>query len=877
MSELEHKDFPISIEDIMHTAYLQYSLSVNVGRAIPDVRDGLKPVNRRILYAMKQLNLTKSHAYTKSAKVVGEVIGKYHPHGDSSIYDAMVRLAQDFSMREPLIDGQGNFGSIDGDSAAAYRYTECRMERLSEEMLADIDKDTVDMMPTFDESAEEPVVLPARFPQLLVNGTTGIGVGMATSIPPHNLAEVINATIALLDDPKATVDDLMEHLPGPDLPTGAIIRGRYSIRQFYLTGRGSIKMRARAEIIEKDNREQIIVTEIPYAVNKEMMVKRIAELVNEKKIVGISGLRDESSKRTGIRIVVEIKRGAMATVVLNQLYAHTQMETAFGCTMLVVDHNRPRVMNLPQVLQAYLDHRLEVITRRTRFDLKKAEARAHILQGLLIAIANIDEVVRLIRESRTKQEAADRLCERFGFSTIQVNAILEMRLHQLTALAMEDVQNEYDEICKRIDYYKALLASREMRLGVIREELIQVRDKYATPRRTEIVGDDSDLNIADLIPRHSCVITVSNTGYIKRVPADTYKTQHRGGKGIIGMETKEEDYVEHLFNADSHDLIFFFTDKGFMYWLNVYEISEGSRISKGKAIVNMIKVEPGEKIKTMLTVKREDFDNPNKFIVMATRSGYIKKTPLDAFRNLRRTGIRALVIEEDDDLIAADVSENGNEVLLSSAQGMACRFEQCDEQIRPMGRTARGVTGMRFKLADDYLVSMEVIHEHIDELEAEADGEEDAVEQAGEDNEEEIAFGSGPQLLVVSDGGMGKRSFVSTYRKTNRGAKGVVSIKLRQNEQVVTALQIGDSDELLLTTERGQLVRIPVHEIRLTGRAAKGVRIMNLNDGDRITGVAKLVEVEAELNRNNAAAAGQEPPAAETELPPEPPTADENE
>ena len=602
MSELEHKDFPISIEDIMHTAYLQYSLSVNVGRAIPDVRDGLKPVNRRILYAMKQLNLTKSHAYTKSAKVVGEVIGKYHPHGDSSIYDAMVRLAQDFSMREPLIDGQGNFGSIDGDSAAAYRYTECRMERLSEEMLADIDKDTVDMMPTFDESAEEPVVLPARFPQLLVNGTTGIGVGMATSIPPHNLAEVINATIALLDDPKATVDDLMEHLPGPDLPTGAIIRGRYSIRQFYLTGRGSIKMRARAEIIEKDNREQIIGTEIPYAGNKEMMGKRIAELVNEKKIVGISGLRDESSKRTGIRIVVEIKRGAMATVVLNQLYAHTQMETAFGCTMLVVDHNRPRVMNLPQVLQAYLDHRLEVITRRTRFDLKKAEARAHILQGLLIAIANIDEVVRLIRESRTKQEAADRLCERFGFSTIQVNAILEMRLHQLTALAMEDVQNEYDEICKRIDYYKALLASREMRLGVIREELIQVRDKYATPRRTEIVGDDSDLNIADLIPRHSCVITVSNTGYIKRVPADTYKTQHRGGKGIIGMETKEEDYVEHLFNADSHDLIFFFTDKGFMYWLNVYEIPEGSRISKGKAIVNMIKVEPGEMIKTMLTV-----------------------------------------------------------------------------------------------------------------------------------------------------------------------------------------------------------------------------------------------------------------------------------
>lgn len=871
--EIEFKDFPISIEDIMHTAYLQYSLSVNIGRAIPEVRDGLKPVNRRILFAMRQLNLTKTHSYVKSAKVVGEVIGSYHPHGDSSVYDAMVRLAQDFSLREPLIDGQGNFGNIDGDPAAAYRYTECRLERIADEMLADIDKETVDMMRTFDESREEPVVLPARFPQLLVNGATGIGVGMATSIPPHNLGETINATIALLDNPKATVDDLMVHLPGPDFPTGAIIRGRNSIRQFYRTGRGSIKMRAHAEIIEKNGHEQIIFTDVPYAVNKEMMVKKIADLIKEKRLVGIDMPRDESSDRTGIRIVIDVKRGAMASVVLNQLYAHTQLESTFGCTMLVVDHNRPRVMNLVQVLQAFIDHRMEVVTRRTQYELRKAKERAHILEGLLLALANIDEVVHIIRDSKGREEAQTRLMERFGFSNAQVTAILNMRLYQLTNLEVDAVQAEYDELCRMIDYYNELLASREKRIGVIRDELVAVRDKYKSPRRTEIVGDDRDLNIADLIARHSCVITVSNTGYIKRVPADTYRTQHRGGKGIIGMETKEEDFVDHLFNADSHDLIFFFTDKGFMHWLNVYEIPEASRTSKGKAIINMIKVEPGEKIQAMLTVHPNDFDDPNKFIVMATRAGYIKKTPLDAFRNLRRTGIRALVIEENDDLIAADISENGDEILLSSARGMACRFDQVDEQIRPMGRTARGVTGMRFKLPDDYLVSMEVIRDHIDgdsNVEEEEETAESEVVDAVENGEEIINTSNEPEVLVVSDGGMGKRSLVSTYRKTNRGARGVVSIKLREDELVVSALQISSDSELLLTTERGQLVRIPVSEIRLTGRAAKGVRIMNLNDGDRITGVAKLVEIEAEKNNTT----GTEETVTAAEVTPESALAD---
>ncbi|QSH40543.1 DNA gyrase subunit A [Lentisphaerota bacterium ZTH] len=831
MSELSTRDYPISIEDIMHTAYLQYSLSVNVGRAIPDVRDGLKPVNRRILYAMKQLGLTKSHAYKKSASVVGEVIAKYHPHGDSSVYDAMVRLAQDFAMRTPLVDGQGNFGSIDGDSAAAYRYTEARMERLAEELLVDIDKETVDTVPTFDESSTEPTVLPARFPQLLVNGTTGIGVGMATNIPPHNLREVINATICLLENPKASVEELMQHLPGPDFPTGAIMRGINNIRRFYATGKGSCRVRARAEINEDDKgREQIIITEIPYAVNKEMMVKKIADLVNDKRITGISGLRDESSRRVGIKIVIDIKRGSMGSVVLNQLYAHTQLESSYGCTMLVVDHNRPKIMNLSQVLQAYIDHRMEVVVRRTIFDLRKAEARAHILEGLLKALDNIDEVVNIVRSSRTRLEAVESLMVRFEFSQIQANAILDMRLHQLTGLAREDVENEYNELLKQIAYYKALLESREMRLGVIKEELEEVRDKYGDERRTEITMDDSDLNVADLIARHSCVITVSNTGYIKRTPSDTYRTQHRGGKGIIGMETKEEDFVEHLFNADSHDVIFFFTDKGFMHWLNVYEIPEGSRVSKGKAIVNMIKIEPGEKIKAMLTIKKEFFEEDDKYIIMASRCGYIKKTALSAFQNLRRAGLRALTIEENDDLIGAEICETGNEVLLSTRKGMACRFNQNNEQIRPMGRTARGVTGMRFKLEGDYIVSMEVIKEVVTDV---------------DENTEEAA-GTGPELLVVSENGMGKRSLVGTYRKTKRGAKGVTSAKLRAGDFVLAALQIVPGDELMLTTERGQLVRIPCDEIRTIGRASYGVRIMNLNNDDRITGVSKIVKVEGE-------------------------------
>ncbi|MBN1863422.1 MAG: DNA gyrase subunit A, partial [Victivallales bacterium] len=798
MSEMEKNDIPVNIEDIMHTAYLQYSLSVNVGRAIPDVRDGLKPGNRRILYAMHNLGLTKGHAYTKSAKVVGEVIGNYHPHGDSSVYDTLVRMAQDFAMRAPLIDGQGNFGSIDGDPAAAYRYTECRMERLAEELLADIAKNTVDMTPTFDESTLEPLVLPARFPNLLVNGTTGIGVGMATNIPPHNLGEVIDATVCLMDNPAASVTDLMQHLPGPDFPTGAVICGITEIKRMYETGRGVIKIRAKADIIEKDGKEQIIVTEIPYAVNKENLVKRIAELVNEKKITGISALRDETSRRAGIRIVVEIKRNAMASVVLNQLYAHTSLENSFGCTLLVVDRNRPRVMNLVQLLQSYIDHRLEVITRRARFELEKAEARAHILEGLLVAVTNIDEVVKIIRSSRNREESAEKLVQRFKLSKLQVAAILEMRLHQLTGLAIEALEQEYAEVAERISYLKSLLASREMRLGVVKEELLEIREKYSDERRTELTTDENDLNIADLIPRHSCVITVSNTGYIKRVPADIYRTQHKGGKGVIGMETKDEDYVEHLFFAQSHDLIFFITNKGILHWLNVYEIPEGIRTGKGKAVINMIKIAPGEQIRAMFTATAEAVQSDDHFLTMATRGGIIKKTRLSAFKNLRRTGIRALIIEEEDDLIGAAITDGTMEIILSTELGVACRFSETE--LRPIGRAARGVTGMRFKIKDDVIVSMAVVPS-----------------LAEIDNDEEAAAQGGPEILVVSDGGMGKRSFVSTYRKTRRGARGVLNMKLKQGEKVVAALLVDDSRELMITTYGGNIVRIPASEIRTVG------------------------------------------------------------
>ncbi len=822
---MTERDIPAGIEDLMHDAYLQYSLSVNVGRAIPDVRDGLKPVHRRILYAMRELGLTKSHSYSKCAKVVGAVIGNYHPHGDQAAYDTLVRLAQGFAMRHTLVDGQGNFGSIDGDSAAAYRYTECRLERLAEELLADMDRDTVDTRLTFDEENEEPVVLPAGFPNLLVNGSTGIGVGMATNIPPHNLGEVIDGTVALIDDPMATVRELMQHVRGPDFPTGAAIMGINPIIELYETGHGVIKIRGKATIEETNERERIIITEIPYGVNKARLITEIANRVQDKRIPGISNINDESSSRVGIRIVVDVKRNAMGNVVLNQLFKMTTLETTVGCQFLVINRNKPETMNLRQVLQAYIDHRLEVVTRRARFDLNKAEARAHVLAGLLIAVQNIDEVVHIIRDSQTREEAGERLMGRFDLSERQTAAILDMRLHQLTGLATEQIQSEYDELQEKIAYLKQLLSDRRMRMDVIKEELLEVKRKYADDRRTEILPSEKELNIEDLIAREICVVTISATGYIKRVPAETYRTQGRGGVGIIGMQTKDEDHVEHLVTACSHDYILFFTNKGQMHWLKVYEIPEGARVGRGKAMVNLIALESDEFVRAIIAV--DQVDVADRYVVMATANGIVKKTDLQQFKHLRRKGIRAIILDEDDDLIDARLTDGEQQILLSSQHGMAVRFRESD--CRAMGRASHGVRGMELrdknKKITNQLVSMTVVDPEAD-------------------------------LLVVTAKGMGKRTRLGTgiaeldqdiiggYRLTKRGGKGVISIRLAEDDYVVAALQVTEGDELLLSSVKGQVVRIGTDEIRPIGRNSKGVRIMRLRPKDEISSVSKVEELE---------------------------------
>jgi DNA gyrase subunit A len=844
---IDENDIPSNIEELMHNAYLQYSLSVNVGRAIPDVRDGLKPGMRRILYAMRQLGLTKAHSYTKCATVVGEVIGKYHPHGDQAVYDTLVRMAQDFNMRAPLVDGQGNFGSIDGDSPAAYRYTECRMERLAEELLADIDRDTVNLVPTFDEHNTEPEVLPARFPNLLVNGSTGIGVGMATNIPPHNLVEVINATLMVIDRPMVTVKELMQVLPGPDFPTGGEIHGVSSIIQLYETGRGVIRVRGKAEIKEVKGREQIIITEMPYAVNKEMMVKRIAELVNEKKITGISGLTDESSSRAGIRVVIEIKKNAMASVVLNQVSKHTLFETSFGAHFLVVDHNRPRIMNLRQVLQAYIDHRLEVITRRTVFELNKAEARAHILEGLLIAVDHIDEVVAIIRASRTREEAAERLMSRFELSKKQTAAILDMRLHQLTGLAMEDLQTEYDALMKQIAYLRELLASRELRLNLVREELIDVRDKHGNPRRTVIKAGERELNVEDLITKSICVVTMSASGYIKRVPEETFRLQNRGGVGVRGMQTRdEEDSVEHLLTAHTHDYVLFFTNKGQMHWLKTYEIPEGTRDGRGRALVNLLELESDEQVRAMITI--DEVDDPSRYIVMATRNGIVKKTRLDAYKHLRRKGIRAIILDEDDDLIDAKLTDGNQQILLSSDAGMACRFREQD--VREMGRTARGVRGMELRSPDGtlgaHIVSMTIVNPDAELL---------VITAHGMGKRSRLGHGIADQDLEISGGG---------YRLTKRGGKGVTSIKLKPGDTVVQAIQLEQDEDLIITSFKGLIVRINTADIRTLGRSSQGVRIMRLREDDVVGVVTKVAKLEGEESPTPAA---ERQPLPEDEIP----------
>ena len=795
----------INIEDEMKNAYLDYSMSVIVGRALPDARDGLKPGNRRILYAMKERGWTHSKAYVKCAKVVGEVIGNYHPHGDTAVYDTIVRMAQEFAMRGMLIDGQGNFGSIDGDRAAAYRYTECRLRPLAEELLADIDKNTVNMRPNFDESLMEPSVLPARVPNLLINGSTGIAVGMATNIPPHNLTEVIDGCIALIENPEINIDGLCEYIKGPDFPTGGTVYGLTAVQQLYKEGRGKIKVRGTA-IIEEDEggKARIIITEIPYALNKTLLIEKIVHLVREKKLEGISDLRDESGKE-GIRLVVELKRSAIPNVTLNNLFKFTQLESTFGAIMLAIDNGKPREMNLKQVLQCFVDHRFEVITRRTQFDLEKAQARAHILEGLLIAMDNMDEVVKIIRASKHREEAQQKLTKKFKLSDIQAKAILDMRLYQLTGLERDKVEGEYNELKKLMEYLEDLLASPEKIYSVMKEDLGDMRAKYGENRKTELSIHGGDIDIEDLIADEPCVIALTNTGYIKRVPTDTYREQRRGGKGVIGMNTKEEDYVEHVFSASTHDYLLCFTEEGRMYWLKAYRVPEGSRQARGRSLANVLQMSQEEKLAAIICVRELDDDKHN--LLMATKNGVVKKTVLSAYKNVRVAGINAIKIDENDQLIGVVLTNGENDVMLSTKKGKAIRFHE--KGARTMGRVSRGVRGIRLA-EDDIVVSIDIV-----------DGD--------------------ATMMAITENGFGKRTSFDEYRPQTRGGKGVISIQTTErNGDVVSAHAVTDQHGILLITEGGQVTRIGANGLRVIGRNTQGVTIFNLKEKDRLVSAARL-------------------------------------
>ena len=794
----------------MTSSYIEYAMSVIVGRALPDVRDGLKPVHRRILYAMYEDGLTNDKPFKKSATCVGDVLGRYHPHGDASVYDALVRLAQDFSMRYMLVDGHGNFGSVDGDPPAAYRYTEARMSKLANEMLRDIDKDTVDWDPNFDESRKEPRVLPSRFPNLLVNGSSGIAVGMATNIPPHNLTEVINACICVLDDPEATLSDLMQHVTGPDFPTKGIIMGRAGIRAAYATGRGKIVLRARTEFEDfgKD-RVRIIVTELPYQVNKRMLIKSMADQVNEKKLEGISDIRDETD-RTGMRIVIELKRDVNSAVVLNYLYKHTQMQESFGAIMLALVDGEPKVLSLHQMLYHYLEHQKDVIVRRTRYDLDKAEARAHILEGLLIALDNIDEIVRIIRNSPNTAEAKTQLMERFALSDKQAQAILDMRLARLTGLERERLQEEYAELEKTIAYLRAVLADEKMVLGIIREEILAIKAKYADERRTQISVMDGEIDPEDLIQEDSVVVTLTHFGYVKRIPRATYRSQNRGGKGIMGMTTREEDYAEQMLVTSTHDEIMFFTNRGRVYSLKGYEIPEAGRTARGTAIVNLLQLTGGEKVTAMIPLPRE---SEGKYLTMATRFGLIKKTALDEFANLRKAGLIAIVLREDDELIGVELTGDDDELMLATRQGQAIRFKETD--IRSMGRNSMGVKS--FDLAEnDEVISVARIEE-------------------------------GKQVLAITQNGYGKRTDVSEFRVQSRGGKGIMAMRLTDKTGPMAAqLLVSEDEDIMLITDDGTIIRMPVSDISVIGRVSQGVRVMRVEEGSRIVCVTATERDEDE-------------------------------
>src|SRR5947209_15094648 len=844
---------PVNIEDEMRKSYLDYAMSVIIGRALPDVRDGLKPVHRRILYGMYEQGNTAGKAYKKSARIVGDVMGKYHPHGDSAIYDAVVRMAQDFSMRYPLVDGQGNFGSLDGDNPAAMRYTEVRLTKLAEELMRDdIDKDTVDWVPNYDGTEREPSVLPAKYPNLLVNGSSGIAVGMATNIPPHNLGEVIDACLMTIENPKAQVKDLMAVMPGPDFPTAGFIHGIDGIYQAYKTGRGIIQVRARAvvETSKKGDKQQIVVTEIPDMTNKARLLEKIAELVKDKRIEGISELRDESD-REGIRIVMELKRGEVPEVVLANLYRNTQMQTTFGIIFLAIVNNKPEVMDLPTMLRHFIEHRKEIVVRRTRFELRKAEERSHILEGLVKALDVMDELIALIRGSRTPVEAKSSMIERWQFSEPQANAILAMRLQQLTGLEREKIVAEYEEVQATIRRLREILGSEQLELSIISDELRQIKEAYGDARRTEIIAESSDITIEDMIADEDMVITVSRGGYIKRSPLSLYRSQRRGGKGRIGMQTKEEDIVEHLFVASAHSYVLVFTDRGRLYWIKVHQIPEVASNARGKAIVNLLTVEQNESVRALLTVR--DF-NDAKYVVMVTRAGKIKKTELQAFSNVRTTGIIAIDINEGDDLYAVRLSNGDNEIFIGTHDGRAIRFSETD--VRPMGRGAAGVKGITLR-SGDYVIEMDVLPASADTVSSD-EGETgetietvDAVDTEVETDEETTDVAATPAddrgaILTVTERGFGKRSPVSDYRLTNRGAMGVINIKTTEkNGRVAGIAHVTGDDQFLIISEQGMIIRFPISDVRLMGRNTQGVRLIDIDETDRVVAAIKLVEKES--------------------------------
>ncbi len=799
---------PIDLEEEMRKSFISYAMAVIITRALPDVRDGLKPVHRRILYAMHELGMTPDKPFRKSARIVGDVLGKYHPHGDTAVYDAMVRLAQDFSTRYLLVDGQGNFGSVDGDGAAAMRYTEARMSKIALELVADLDKETVDFTPNFDETLMQPTVMPSRFPNLLVNGSSGIAVGMATNIPPHNLGEVIDGVICLIDNPEAGLADLMQHIKGPDFPTGGLILGRNGIYDAYSTGRGRIITRAKSEIEAMTvNRSRIVVTEIPYMVNKARLIEKIAELVQEKRIDGISDIRDESD-REGMRIVIELKRDVNAAVVLNYLYKHTQLQDTFGVIMLALVDGTPRVLSLHQMLFHYLEHQKEVITRRTRYELEKAEARAHILEGLLKALDHIDEIVRIIRASETTAIARDRLIEAFDFSEKQAQAILDMRLARLTGLERDRLQEEYDELCKTIDYLRSVLADERLVLGIIRDELSEVKRRFADPRRSELTIMEGEIDPADLVQEGDMVVTLTHFGYAKRLPLGTYRSQNRGGKGIAAMTTRDEDYVEQLHVTSTHDDIMFFTNRGRVYQIKCYEIPEASRTARGTAIVNLLQLDGGEKVTAMIPIPAAA---EGRVLLMATRNGTVKKTGLDEFRNLRKGGLIAIVLREDDELIGVELTDDSREVLLGTRKGMCIRFSEQD--IRISGRVSIGVRGIDLAQGDE-VVSLAVVEEEA-------------------------------KVLAITANGYGKRSDIEEYRKINRGGKGIRAMNLTGKTGPLAAqLVIHGDEDLMLITDDGTIIRMAASDVSWLSRTTQGVRLMRVGEGSQVVGVSRTPREE---------------------------------